>query len=85
MTLPEYNSQDEGFITPVIMLNEDRWVVDVSQRRTMMKCQEMVASPVFATSGKSLVIGTQGGHVVILNFPDWALIGLGRRVSGPPE
>jgi WD40 repeat protein len=64
------HSQDDGFILPVIMLDADRRVVDVSQQRTLMKVPGIVAEVDSATSGKSLVIGGQGGHVVILNFPE---------------
>jgi WD40 repeat protein len=61
---------DNAFIPSVIMLYEDGWVVDVTQQRTIAKVPGIVVRQCSATSGKSLVIGTGGGHVAILNFPE---------------
>ena len=64
------HSQDDGFILPEMMFDTDRQVVDVSQQRTLTKVPGIVAHEDSAIFGKSLVVGSQGGHVVILNFPE---------------
>jgi WD40 repeat protein len=52
-----------------LALNPDGWIVDFAANQTVSKLPAMISPWCSATFDKTVAIGTQGGHVVILHFP----------------
>jgi WD40 repeat protein len=60
---------DEQSDSHYISLTSGAWIVDLYTKRTISKLPAMIAPWDWATSEKSIVIGTKGGQVIILHFP----------------
>jgi WD40 repeat protein len=58
-----------SLIPAMISINKEGWLVEFPTSRFLCKLPPMIVPRCSTTRGKSLVIGTQGGQVLILNFP----------------
>lgn len=55
---------------PPIVILKDGWLVDLSGKNVIMKLPAMLSCSCSATFEKALAIGTLGGQVIILQFPE---------------
>jgi WD40 repeat protein len=62
-------THDDRFKSHSILLNSDGRILDLYTKRTISKLPAMIAPSNWGISGKSIAIGTYGGQVIILKFP----------------
>jgi len=78
--LPLYVTSEYGPSTPchisshTIRISSGGWLVHVLSNRTISKLPTMVTSLCSASNETSVIIGTQGGQVIIINFPPVVLM-----------